>query len=128
SSRIGTAEWLESGDIVRSGDTDLLIRTFNVLSAGAASSLILAEGQNGGVARVEGEIATVTGDTKEPDKVVVITSQQAPAGSQLIAEGARVILKLPAFAPGQAFLVAYAKGATADTAKLANAAKGASKP
>src|SRR4030095_9498579 len=53
---------------------------------------------------------------------------QAPAGSQLIAEGARVILKLPAFAPGQAFLVTYAKGATADTAKLASAAKSASKP
>src|SRR4029434_5695988 len=122
SSRIGTAEWLESGDIVRSGDTDLLTRTFNVLSAGAASSLILAEGQNGAVARVEGDIATMTGDAKEPDKVVVISTQQAPADSQLIAEGARVILKLSAFAPGQAFFVTYAKGAAADTAKLTSAA------
>lgn len=124
---VGTAELLESGDVARSGDTDVLTRTFNVVSAGAASSVILAEGQNGAVAKVDGDIATTTGDTKEPDKIVVITTQQAPAGSQLITEGARVILKLPPFAPGQAFLVAYAKGATADTAKLASAAKAASK-
>jgi hypothetical protein len=73
---VGTAGLLESGDIVRSDDTDVLTRTFNVLSAGAASSLILAEGQNGAMARVDGDIATMTGDTKDPDKVVVITTHK----------------------------------------------------
>ncbi len=116
---VGEATLLEMPALEKSGEADVLTRTFNVVKAGAASSLIVAEGQNGGKATVDGNTATISDDTKDAGNVVVISVKDAPAGAKLVADGARAILKLPAFAVGQAFKIAYAKGPAADAAKLA---------
>ena len=99
---VGDAVLLEMPDIEKAGDAEVLTRTFRVLNGGAASSLILAEGE---AAKVEGGIATIKGTS--------ISAKDLPAGAELIADGARVVLKLPAFAAGQTFKIAYAKNADA---------------
>ena len=99
---VGDAVLLEMPDIEKVGDTDVLTRTFRVLKAGAASSLILAEGD---APKIEGSIATVNGTS--------ISAKDLPAGAELVADGARVILKLPAFAAGQTFKIVCAKNAEA---------------
>lgn len=125
---VGSAALLEMADLETVSGTAVLTRTFNVTQAGAASSLILAEGQNGATSSIANGVATLSGDGKEPEKSVLIALKNAPKGAELQADGGRVILKLPDFAPGQAFKVTYAKGASAEAETLATAAKAVAAP
>ena len=84
---VGDAVLLEMPGIEKAGDADVLTRTFHVLRDGAASNLIVAEAP------------------------IAIALKDAPAGSELIADGSRTVLKLPAFTAGQTFKIAYAKDA-----------------
>ena len=97
---VGDAVLLEMADIEKVGDADVLTRTFRVLNGGAASNLILAEGD---APKVEAGIATM--------KDTAISTKDLPAGAELIADGARLVVKLPAFTAGQTFKIAYAKNA-----------------
>lgn len=99
---VGDAVLLEMADIEKVGDAEVLTRTFRVLKAGAASSLIVAEGEG---ATVQDGVGTALG--------TAVALKDAPAGSSLVADGARLVLKLPAFAEGQTFKIAYAKNAAA---------------
>ena len=97
---VGDAVLLEMADIEKVGDADVLTRTFRVLNGGAASNLILAEGD---APKVEAGLATI--------KDTAISTKDLPAGAELIADGTRVVVKLPAFTAGQTFKIAYAKNA-----------------
>lgn len=117
---VGDAVLLEMPAIEKIGGAEVLTRTLRVLKGGAASSLIVAEGE---APAIDGGVATVHGST--------IALKDAPAGAALVADGSRVVLKLPAFAEGQTFKIAYAKTTNAAAAKavaapvnLANFIKG----
>ena len=103
---VGNAVLLEMPDIEKVGNAEVLTRTFRVLHEGAPSSLIVAEGEGAGV---QDGVGTAAG--------TAVTVKNAPAGAQLVADGARLILKLPAFAAGQTFKIAYAKAANAAAVK-----------
>ncbi len=119
---VGTAGLLEMPALEKVGDVTVLTRTTNVLSAGAASSNIVYDGD--GIAAEQGGGIIVS----EGADRVAIAGISLPAGAKFVVEGKRVILQLPAFAAGQAFKVAYAKGAAADESKLLASAKGVAKP
>ena len=125
---VGEAALLEMPDIEAAGDAELLTRTFNVLKPGAASSLILAETPAGGMAVVNGEIATISSDPKDPTNSVHIAVKDAPAGSRLSADGGHIVLQLPTFQAGQSFKVAYAKGPNEKATQLAKALLAMAKP
>ena len=97
---VGDAVLLEMADIEKVGEADVLTRTFRVLKGGAASSLILADGE---APKLEAGVATIKG--------TAISTKGVPAGAELLADGTRLILKLPAFTAGQTFKIAYAKNA-----------------
>ena len=125
---VGEATLLEMPAQEKAGDNVLLTRTFNVITPGAASTLVLADGPEGSAAAIEGDKAIAPNDAKDPGSRVIIGLVGAPGGAKLEANGSRVTLKLPAFVKGQAFKVVYAKGNAADAAKLGDAVKGAAKP
>lgn len=124
---VGEASLLEMPALEKAGDVALLTRTFNVLTSGAPSTLVLSDAPEGAVATLEGEVAISPNDAKNPDMRTVIGLVGAPAGAKLQAEGNRVTLKLPAFTKASAFKVVYAKGPSADAAALTAAIKAAPK-
>ncbi len=114
---VGTAAILEMPGAEKSGDTVSLTRSFNVLSKGDASSLLVAEGGEGSTATKEGNIVVLS-DAKNPDARTYIAVSGAPVGASWnIADTNRVELKLPALAENQAFKVIYWRGTAADLAK-----------
>ncbi len=124
---VGTAQLLEAPGLETAGDATLLTRTFNVLGKGAASNLLLADGLEQANVTIENGTAIVQDNPQNPDSRLVIAVAGAPAGAKLEAlPGARVVLKLPAFAGGEAFKVIYWKGTVAGLPKFAGAAKTAS--
>ena len=125
---VGEATLLEMAGEEKVFDNVLLTRTFNVITPGVASTLVLADGLEGTMAAVDGSKAVASNDAKNADSRVVIGLIGAPAGAKLEASGARLTLKLPAFVKGQAFKVVYAKGNAAAAAKLGDAIKAAAKP
>ncbi len=125
---VGEATLLEMAGEEKVFDNVLLTRTFNVITPGVASTLVLADGPEGTTAAVDGSKAVASNDAKNADSRVVVGLVGAPAGAKLEASGARLTLKLPAFAKGQAFKVVYAKGNAAAAAKLGDAVKAATKP
>ena len=100
---VGDAVLLEMPDIEKVGEDEVLTRTFQVLRGGAAADLILDES----ALTIRDNVAATSGATS------LITTKNAPAGTKLVADGNRLILKLPAFAVGQSFKVIYAKSAAA---------------
>ena len=125
---VGQAALLESPDLEKVNDQTLITRTFNVTSAGEASSLLVADAPQGSAITVEGNQATFANDPKAADERTVVSVLGAPAGATLVANGTRLTLKLPAFAAGQKFKVVFANGAAGDVAKLAEAIKAAAQP
>jgi hypothetical protein len=126
---VGAAKLLESPNLESiDGDRSLVTRTFNVLSSGAASSLLVADAVEGTNARSEGSIAVFSSDPANPDICTVIGLAGAPAGAKFITDGARVSLQLPPFAAGQKFKVIAIRGAAADVANLADAIRAVPAP
>ncbi len=114
---VGTAQVLEMAGLEKSGDVESLTRTFNVLSRGEASSLLVEEGGDGSNATVENNIVSVT-DPKNADARLFIAVSGAPAGAKWnTAANGRVELKLSAFSGNEAFKVVYWTGVAADLAK-----------
>lgn len=126
---VGEAKLLESPDLESiDGDRSLITRTFNVLSAGAASSLLVADAPEGTTPVIENGHAFISSDLADADARTVIAVQGAPAGAKLVVNGTRVTLQLPAFAAGQKFKVVAIRGGSADVAALADATKAVTAP
>lgn len=120
---VGTASLLEMPAIEKAGDVTVLTRTTTVAAAGAGAQNILWEGQNAQITAADKTTVLV----KQGDQVSAIAGIGLPAGAELAVNGTKVILKVPAFAEGAAYKVAFARGAAADEAKVVAAAKGATK-
>src|SRR6202030_3099040 len=56
---VGEASLFEKPGIEKTGGATLLTRTFNVLSSGAASTLVIADGPSGSAAVIEGDNVAV---------------------------------------------------------------------
>ncbi|EDY16758.1 putative large, multifunctional secreted protein [Chthoniobacter flavus Ellin428] len=125
---VGEASLLESDDLETAGDEALITRTFNVTAPGTASSLLVADAPEGVTPSIEGDHAVFCNDAKNADDRTVVRVIGAPADAKLVVDGTRVTLKLPPFAAGQKFKVAFAHGTAADLAKLTDAVKAAAQP
>ena len=124
---VGTASLLEMPALEKVNDQPVLTRTTNVLTAGAASSGMVFESEGASAVEKDGAVV-VTDDRKNAESRVAIAGIGLPQGAKFSVNGSKVILQLPAFAAGQNFKIAYARGTAADEAKLIAAAKGATKP
>ncbi len=124
---VGTASLLEMAVLEKVNDQAVLSRTTNVVTAGAASSEIVFEGE-GASAMEKNGVVVVNDDRKNADSRVIIAGVGLPQGAKFAVDGSKVILQLPAFAAGQNFKIVYVKGTAADEARLIAAAKGAAKP
>jgi hypothetical protein len=120
---VGSASLLEMPSLEKVKDVTVLCRTTNVLAAGPGAQNILWEGTGATITAVEKTVALV----KQGDQVIAVAAIGLPTGAELAISESRVVLKLPSFAAGSSYKIAYAKGAAADEAKLVAAAKGASK-
>ncbi|MEP6669825.1 MAG: DUF6797 domain-containing protein [Chthoniobacter sp.] len=125
---VGQATLLESDDLESVDGQSLITRTFNVLTPGDASSLLVADAPEGTKPILEGNRATFLYDPQNPADRTVVGFVGAPPGAKLIVKGTRITLKLPAFAAGQKFKVVFAHGPAADVAKLTDAVKAAEQP
>jgi hypothetical protein len=123
---VGDALVLEMAALEKVGETNVVTRTFNVIKAGAGASVKVADIQTGGeVQLAEGRATLAKEDSKNPDNVTVVAAVGAPAGAVLEHKGETVSFKLPQLAAGTTFKLVYARGAAADSAKLADALKAA---
>lgn len=120
---VGTAGVMEMPGREKAGDTEVVTRTFNLMSGGAGASVVLADAPDGATATVDNNVGVAPNSAVDPDSRVVLTVIGAPAGSQLVASGGRLTLKLTQLAQGAKFKVAYARGASAEVAKLTDAVK-----
>lgn len=128
---VGSAAVLELFGEEKAADQTLLTRTINVTSKGNhQSSVLVAEGAEGTAMKLSADGKTVefSDDPKNPDSRVFISTVGAPKGSEWVISEARAALKLPQFAGGEAFKIAYVKGTAADAEKLNGALKAAAKP
>ncbi|MEI9895206.1 MAG: hypothetical protein WDN28_15275 [Chthoniobacter sp.] len=106
----------------------VITRTFNVLTPGDASSLLVADAPEGTKPTVDGMRASFLYDPENSANRTVVGFVGTPAGAKLVAKGTRITLKLPKFVAGQKFKVVFAHGTAADVAKLTDAVKGAAEP
>ena len=108
---VGSAEVWETPELLGEGSSTALVRSFNVRSAGQASTVLVAEvpanvelrDQEGGVVLAD--------DASKADSRLVLKAVGAPAGARWkwIAPG-RIGMELPAFRGGERFRIAHWKG------------------
>jgi hypothetical protein len=122
---VGAASLLEMPALEKVNEQPVLTRTTTVTGAAAAGSEILFDIEGATTTEKDGAII-VSDNPKVPDSRVVIAGIDLPQGAKIVANGAKVILQLPAMA--QTFKIAYAKGTAAEEANLIAAAKGVAKP
>jgi hypothetical protein len=120
---VGTAGVVELGAMEKAGDVEVLTRTFNIVAGGAGASVVLADGPEGSAARVENGVGIAPNSPFDSASRVVVAAIGAPMGAQIVADGARLSLKLPQLSQGAKFKVVYARGTDADAQNLAAAAK-----
>lgn len=125
---VGTAGVMELPGLEKVDGTDLVTRTFNIVSGGAGASVVLADGLESTPAAVSEGVGVFANDAQKPDARGFLTVLGAPEGAELKPLGSRLYLKLPALAPGQKFKVVYARGIAADAATLGTLAKKAAAP
>ena len=125
---VGTAGVLELPGLAKRGDLEVLTRTFNIVSNGAAASVVLADGVEKSTAIVENGIGIVSNSAANPEARVLVSVVGAPQGAQLEANGARLSLKLPQLTAGMKFQVGYVRGTAGDAGKLREAGRLASPP
>jgi hypothetical protein len=121
---VGRAKLLESPDLESiDGDRSLITRTFNVITPGVTSSLLVADAPAGTTPVIEGGNVIISSDAADADARTVIGVLGAPAGAKFVVNGTRVSLQLPEFAAGQKFKLVAIRGLSADVATLAGAIK-----
>lgn len=116
---VGTATVLESPSLEGKGAKAVLIRSFDVHSAGAASVLLVAEVPENAALDERNGCLVLADDAAKPDSRLVLRAVGAPAGAKwkFIAPGV-VGLELPAFQGGEHFKLGHWKG-TADKLETA---------
>jgi hypothetical protein len=123
---VGKALVLEHPAMEKAGDTILLTRTFNVPEAGEGASVKVADVPDGYELIInEGRAIIAIDETKKPDGMTVVGVAGAPEGAKFSNDGGFLSLKLPKLEAGASFKLVYAKGPSADGAKLGEAVKNA---
>lgn len=125
---VGAAPVLESPDLEKAGEMEFLTRTVNVLAKGAATSLVLADLADSAKVEVKGNAVIISDDPKKPESRLLIAASALPPGAKLEQAQSHIVLKLDAPAGGEAFKVAYWKGAEADLSKALDAPAKLAKP
>jgi hypothetical protein len=121
---VGTAGVME----MPAKEGDLLTRTLNIVAGGAGASVVLADGVEGSTATVENGVGVVANDSLNPDSRVVVAVVGAPEGANIVANGARLSLKLTSLAQGSKIKIAYARGTAAEIAAATEAVKKSAAP
>jgi hypothetical protein len=126
---VGNALVLEHPALEKVGDLSVLTRTFQITAEGAGASVKLADVPEGAELIVnEGRAVIASAEANSPAGMTVVGVAGLPAGAKLATEGGFLSLTLPRLTKGLAFKVVYARGASADGAKLGDAVKGAGAP
>jgi hypothetical protein len=120
---VGTAGVMEMPQLEKVNENDVLARHFHIAAGGAGASVVLADGPEGSVARVEQGVGVCAHSAVDPDSRVVVAGIGLPEGAQIIANGSRLSLKLPQLGQGMRFKVAYARGASVEVPRLIESAK-----
>jgi hypothetical protein len=125
---VGSAGVLEMPASEQIGGQTVLTRTFNVTKPGSgAAHLVIADGiEAPATPSIDSTTpVAVSNDPKNPDSRLMVAAIGAPKDAKWAVADGRIVLKLPAFAGGEAFKIVYWKGAAADAAKFQDALKGA---
>ncbi|HEX8311047.1 MAG TPA: DUF6797 domain-containing protein [Chthoniobacteraceae bacterium] len=125
---VGSAGVLEMPSSTKAGEESLLTRTFNITSKGSGPAhLVVADNIDAPNSDSidSGTPLGVKDDPANAESRLMIAVVGAPKGSAWTVRDGRVLLKLPAFAGGEAFKIIYSKGAAADGAKFQAAVQGA---
>ena len=110
---VGATPVLELPGLETAGDQTFLTRSLNVLGKGEGSTLVLADLPEGSEPALENGAVVV----HKGDAAMVIGAAGLPAGAKLeVMQASRVVLTIPAFTAGDAFKIAFWKGAAADAA------------
>lgn len=120
---VGTAGVMEMPSFEKVGEVDVVTRTFNIVSGGDGASVVIADGPEGSTATTENGVGIASNSAVNADSRVVAAVVGAPAGAQFQSNGARLTFKLPKLEQGAKFKVVYARGGSADVAKLSEAVK-----
>jgi cytochrome c2/glucose/arabinose dehydrogenase len=108
---VGSAEIWETPELLGEGAAAALVRSFEVRSAGEASTVLVAEVPENSEWREQDGALVLADDASKADSRLVLRALGAPAGARWkwIAPG-RVGLELPAFRGGERFRIAHWKG------------------
>ncbi len=108
---VGSAGVLEAPGLEGTGEAAVLTRSFNVRSAGAASTLLVAEVLESATLDEKNGCLMLPDDPKNSDSRLLVKVLGAPKGSRWvwIAPG-KLGLELPAFQGGESFKLAHWKG------------------
>ncbi|MEI6714977.1 MAG: DUF6797 domain-containing protein [Verrucomicrobiota bacterium] len=108
---VGNAAILESPSLEGNGEMAVLVRSFNVSSAGAASTVFVAEVPENAVLDEKSGCVVLSDDSSKSDSRLVLKAVGAPAGAKWkwIAPG-QVGLELPEFKGGERFKIAHWRG------------------
>jgi mono/diheme cytochrome c family protein len=123
---VGSARLLESPGLEGAGEGTALVRSFEVKSPGAASTVFVAEVPESTKLEEKGAGVVLLADgAGKPDSVLLLRAAGAPAGARWtwIAPG-KLGFELPGFQGGERFKIAHWRG-TASTVNAGVAALGA---
>ena len=125
---VGSAALLESPGLEQVRERSLLTRTFNVLTPGEASSLLVADAPAGAIPVIKNGMVEFAANANQDSSHTVIGVRNGPAEGTFVIDGTRIVLKLPALATGQKFKVVYARGADTGLTALHEAIGAATEP
>ncbi len=120
---VGGASLLESPSL----EAGLLVRAFDIKSAGAASDLLVVEVPEGAPREERNGVLIISDDPAKPNSRLVVRAAGAPAGAKWKAgDSGKIVLQLPALQPGQRFKLGHWKGDVAELEKALAALNGLS--
>lgn len=125
---VGKAEVWEFPDLEVFGEQKVLVRSFNVRSAGEASTVLVAQvPESGGWEERNGSLI-LGDDLSKPDSRLVLRVQGAPEGAKWKKIGAGCVgLELPSFKGGERFKIGHWKGTVSGVDSALSALSGLSK-
>ncbi len=99
-------------------ENGVLVRSFDVKSAGDASALLVAEVPAGAKWEERNGCVILADDESKPESRLVLRAVGAPSGAHWKAAGAgKVVLELPAFRGGERFKLGHWKGSESELEK-----------
>jgi len=111
---VGGAALLEAPSL----EGGVLVRAFDVQSAGAASDMLVAEVSESAPREEKNGFLIISDDPNKPESRLVLSAAGAPAGAKWKAgDSGKILLQLPDFKSGQRFKIGHWKGTVADLEK-----------